>query len=207
MSRVLLLCALSGCAIDTLSFKTKAERRNLDCQRLSDVEAAARYPGQVPPPPAKELAGGVGDVLACSTRYLQTGERPNRDEAILSTLSTQVTELADNAAAMAPQTTRWHVDAFYPSLPVAQKIAVAARTTLAQRGFIVSDRVPTLAAGDVSFLVTLPQSEVYRIACARSFVTEVLGPDDAMLGLMIVDPKETQLHGGVCLRGEWRWLP
>lgn len=201
-----LLLVTTGC-IDTLAFATKAERRNYDCTRLREDDAARRYPGQVPAPPAREIAGGSGDVLLCSTRYLETNERPPRDEAILWSLSTQVSELTDSARALAPPTTTWHVDAFYPSPRVAQKIAVAARTTLAERGALVSDRVPTLAAGDVSVLVALPQSELYRTACARSFATEVLGADEAFLGLMIVDPRETALHGGVCLRGEWRWLP
>ena len=90
--------------------------------------------------------------------------------------------------------------------PVSQT-AVAARTLLAERGLPVSDRVPTLAAGDVAVLATLPQSDVYRIACARSYSTSVMAEGDVFLGLMIVDSKETILHGGICQRGEWRWLP
>lgn len=204
----LLLVALCGCAtIDPLVFKTKAERRNLDCYRLPEADAAARFPGQVPPPPGKEIAGATNDVLVCSKRYLETGERQARDEAILTSLSQQVTELTESAGALAPPGARWHVDAFYPSLPVAQKIAVAARTTLAERGLEVSDRVPLLAAGDVSVLAALHPTEAYPLGCARAFATEVLSGDDVFLGLMIVDPKETILHGGLCVRGEWRWLP
>lgn len=203
----LAFASLTACSIDPLVFKSKVDRRNLDCTRLSEVEAQARFPGHVPPMPSKEIAGPTADVLLCSARYLETGERSARDEAILSSLTTQVTGLAESAAALAPAGARWHVDAFYPSLAVAQKIAVAARTTLAERGHAVSDRVPTLAAGDVAVLATLPQSEVYRTACARSWATEVLRDDEVFLGLMIVDPKETMLHGGLCVRGEWRWLP
>jgi hypothetical protein len=204
---LVLLLLMPGCAIDPLYFKSRAERRNLDCYRLSQVDAAARFPGQVPPPPGKQIAGDNTDVLTCSTRYVQTDERPPRDEAILSTLTAQVTGLTETASALVDPGTLWHVDAFYPSLPVAQKIAVAARTLLAERGLPVSDRVPTLAAGDVAVLATLPQSDVYRIACARSYSTSVMGDGDVFLGLMIVDAKETILHGGICQRGEWRWLP
>lgn len=204
---LLLTATLCGCVIDPLVFKTKAERRNLDCYRLPEVEAAARFPGQVPPPPAKEIAGPTTDVLVCSKRYLDTGERKARDEAILSSLSQQVNELTESAGALAPAGARWHVDAFYPSVPVAQKIAVAARTTLAERGLTVSDRVPLLAAGDVSVLAAMLPTEAYQTGCARAFATEVLTGDDVFLGLMIVDPKETMLHGGLCMRGVWRWLP
>lgn len=205
---LVLVLGCSSCALlDPTLLRTREERRNLDCFRLSEAEAAARFPGQVPRTPGREIAGGNADVLACSPRYLGVGERPNRDEAILSTLSSQVSNLAETASALAPPNALWHVEAFYPSLAVAQKIAVAARTSLAERGLPVSDRVPTLAAGDVAVLATLPQSEVYRTACARSFSSEVMGPDDVFLGLMIVDPYETVLHAGLCQRGEWRWLP
>ncbi|MBE2250720.1 MAG: hypothetical protein IAE78_14380 [Myxococcus sp.] len=206
-SLLLLSLSAAGCALDPVLFKTREERRNLDCYRLAQADAAARFPGQVPPQPARQIAGENTDVLTCSTRYLRVDERPARDEAILSTLSAQVAGLAETAAALVAPGARWHVDAFYPSLPVAQKIAVAARTSLAERGLEVSDRVPTLTAGDVAVLATLPQSEVYRVACARSFSTSVMGPDDVFLGLMIVDPRETALHAGLCQRGAWRWLP
>ena len=43
-------------------------------------------------------------------------------------------------------------------------------------------------------------------ACARYRAHQSLGDSDAFLGLMIVDPRETTLHAGLCLRGEWRWL-
>ncbi len=192
---------------DPILFQSKTERRNMDCLRLSQEEGAERYPGQIPPKGGRALAGFQPDVMACSTRYLQPADRNARDEAILSTLSLQVTELVESAGALAPRSARWHVDAFYPSLAVAQKIAVTARTTLAERGFSVSDRVPTLAAGDVAVLASLPPSEAYRTACARSFETKVLGPDELFLGLMIVDARETRLHAGLCEGGVWRWLP
>lgn len=201
-----LACSCAG-VFDPILFQTRAERRNMDCVRLSQDEAAERFPGQIPSKDARALAGFQPDVMACATRYLQPDDRSARDEAILSTLSLQVSELVETATASAPAGARWHVDAFYPSLPVAQKIAVAARTTLAERGFSVSDRVPTLAAGDVSVLASLPPSEVYRTACARSFQTSVLGADELFLGLMIVDARETRLHGGLCQAGVWRWLP
>lgn len=197
-----------GCVtIDPLVLEGRARRRNLDCVRLSQEEAFARYPGQVSAPPAREIADANVDVLTCSQRYLRPGDRPARDEAILSTLTTQVTGLAESASALVPGDVVWHVDAFYPSARVGQKISVAAKTVLAERGLAVSDRVPTLAAGDVAVLATLPPSDVYRLACSRAWALSVLRADEVLLGLMVVDPKETQLHAGVCHRGEWRWVP
>jgi hypothetical protein len=205
--------ALSGCVLDPrfladpVLFSNRAERRSIDCTRLSQLEAFERYPGQVPAPAARTVASEETGVLTCASRYFGVDERPARDEAILSTLGEQVSGLAQSATALYGREVVWHVDAFYPSLPVAQKIAIAARTTLAEKGLTVSNRVPTLAAGDVAVLATLPPAEVYPAACRRSFETKVLERGDVFFGLMIVDAKETALHGGVCSDGAWRWLP
>ncbi|MDX2010323.1 MAG: hypothetical protein SFW67_09040 [Myxococcaceae bacterium] len=210
---LVVLLALSGCVLDPrflgdpVIFSNRAERRSIDCTRLSQLEAFERYPGQVPAPQARTVASEDPGVLTCASRYFAIDERPARDEAILSTLSEQVGALADQAGALYGREAVWHVDAFYPSLPVAQKIAIAARTTLAERGLTVSNRVPTLAAGDVAVLATLPPAEVYPAACRRSFETRVLEGRDVFFGVMIVDAKETILHGGVCSEGTWRWLP
>jgi hypothetical protein len=208
-----ILVASSGCVLDPrlladpVLFSSRAERRNVDCTRLSQLEASERYPGQVPAPGARGLPTDEGAVLTCSARYFGVDERPARDEAILSTLSEQVGGLTESASALYGREVVWHVDAFYPSLPVAQKIAIAARTSLAERGLQVSNRVPLLAAGDVAVLASLPPAEVYPTACRRSFETKVLEGRDVFFGLMIVDAKETILHGGVCSEGAWRWLP
>ncbi len=187
-------------------FQSKAAARNLDCRRLTQVEAHELYPGQVPEVPARNLAGGSTDALVCATRIMLEGERPPRDEAILSSLRQTVGAITQLAGAVAPDDVTWHVDAFYPDLAVASKIAVAARTDLAERGRRVSDRVPVLAAGDIALLGTMSPRDAYPLACARYRDHQALGDQDAFLALMIVDPRETALHAGLCLRGEWRWL-
>lgn len=204
------LTAVAACSCvlaDPMLNKTRDELRNVQCERLTVEEAAARHPGDVPPQPAREIAGANVDVLTCSVRFLDLTERPARDEAILSTLSTMVSAITERATVTVTPGRTWYVDAFYPSPAVAQKISVAAKTLLAERGLPVSDRVPLLSAGDVAVLAKMPPGEQYRLACARAFATEALGPDDVFFGLILVDPRETQLHGGTCERGEWRWLP
>jgi hypothetical protein len=187
-------------------FQSKTAARNLDCTRLTQAQAHQLHPGQVPDVPARDLAGGSTDALVCATRIMNHGERPPRDEAILSTLRQTVGAITQLAGAVTTEPVTWHVDAFYPQPAVAAKIAVAARTDLAERGLRVSDRVPLLAAGDVALLSTLAPREAYPLACARYHAHQSLGEGDAFLGLMIVDPRETTLHAGLCLRGEWRWL-
>jgi hypothetical protein len=187
-------------------FQSKADARNLDCARLTQARAHQLHPGRVPDLPERDLPGGSADALVCAARIMGAGERPARDEAILSSLRQTVGEITQLAAALTVGQVTWHVDAFYPDPKVGAKIAVAARTDLAERGLRVSDRVPVLAAGDIALLGRLSPREAYPLACARYLAYQALGEQDAFLGLMIIDPRETKLHAGLCVRGAWKWL-
>lgn len=189
-------------------WQTKQEARNLECTRISQAAAHELHPGRVPEPGPRTASGSLVeiDALTCTRRFLRQGERPARDEVILSSLHQSASEIAEVASALAPPDTTWHVDAFYPEPRVASKIAVATRTSLAEKGHKVSDRVPLLAAGDLAVMRELPSDRVYALACRRFFDQKILGANDAFLGVMIVDARETQLHAGVCLGGAWRWL-
>ena len=185
--------------------QSKAESRKLECQALSQGRAHELYPSQIPERPPRG-ANEPAQVLACGKRYLDYGERPARDEAILSSLSKSVGELVQAANALVPGEVTFRVDAFYPEPAVAAKIAVAAKMALVERGRKVSDRAPLLAAGDVSVLWSLPPRTAFKVACARYAAEKALKDDEVFLGLMIVDAREMQLHAGVCVGGEWRWL-
>jgi hypothetical protein len=186
-------------------FHSKEESRTLECVRMSQAEVYEREPARVPEPPPRG-ARTPSDVLVCKRRYLAPDERPARDEAILSNLRGEVSAIVQAAAAAGDPSTIWHVDAYYPGAIVAQKIAVATRTELAERGHKVSDRVPVLAAGDLSVLGRMDPWEQYPLACARTFAEGALVTPEAFLGVMIIDAREGQLHAGVCKEGQWRWL-
>lgn len=186
-------------------FQSKEEARNLECTRLSQAEAHDRFPGQVPEPPARGTTA-VSDALACTSRFMRIGERPARDEVILSSLRQSVGAITQTAGALEAGELTWYVDAFYPEPAVAAKISVATRTDLVERGRKVSDRVPVLAAGDIAVLWKMPPQQAYPLACKRYFAQGVLTERDVFLGVMIVDARETQLHAGLCARGEWKWL-
>lgn len=174
---------------------------------MSQAEAARSHPGEVPEPPVRGVNLSVTDALVCERQMLDEGERPNRDEAILSRLSTSVEELVSAADALeARPDAVWYVDAFYPDSKVASKISVATRTRLAERGHHVSDRVPLLAAGDVAVLSRMHFDQALPTACTRYFAEGTLKDPAIFLGLMIVDPRETALHAGLCVRGNWKWL-
>jgi hypothetical protein len=186
-------------------FQSKEEARNLECTRISQAEAHERFPGEVPEPPARDVPS-VREALTCTRRFMRIGERPARDEVILSSLGQSVGEITQTASSLEEGELIWHVDAFYPEPAVAGKISVAAKTDLVERGRKVSDRVPVLAAGDIAILWKLPPRQAYPLACERYFAEGVLTERDVFLGLMIVDPRETRLHAGLCARGEWKWL-
>ena len=183
----------------------KAEARNLDCSRMSQQRAHELHPGEIPALPAR-LANQDTDALLCTRRIMRNGERPERDEVILSSLRQSVGEIVEVASALGPGELTWHVDAFYPQPEVAAKISVAARTELAEQGRRVSDKVPVLAAGDIAVLGRMAPQQAYPLACKRYFDQHALGENDAFLGIMLIDARETQLHAGLCLNGEWRWL-
>ena len=183
----------------------KSEARNLECSRVSQLRAHELHPDEVPAPPAR-LANQESDALLCTRRYLREGDRPERDEAILSSLRQSVGEFVETASALGQGELNWHVDAFYPQPEVAAKISVAARMELAEQGRRVSDKVPVLAAGDIAVLGRMAPQQAYPLACKRYFDQHALGENDAFLGIMLIDARETQLHAGLCLNGEWRWL-
>jgi hypothetical protein len=199
---------LAGCINDPAPglFQSKANARALECVQVDQAEAHALHPNQVsePSPRASNLQNN--DALLCSPRMMRQDERPARDELILSSLRSEVGEIDAIAASLSSPDLTWHVDAYYPQPEVASKIAIAAKTDLAERGQRVSDRPPLLAAGDVSVLHDLSPRKAYPLACARYFAEGGLTDKDGLLALMIVDPREGQLHAGVCLRGTWRWL-
>lgn len=187
--------------------RSKQESRNLECQRISQAEAHARHPVAVPEPAARATSA-VTDALDCQRLYMREGERPARDELVLSSLRKDVSELIATAAAKIPngQSVVWHVDAFYPEQAVAAKVAVAARTQMAELGFAVSDRVPLLAAGDIAVLGRMPPQQAYPVACSRYVAQGLLDDNHVFLGFMLVDAREGQLHAGLCMRGKWTWL-
>lgn len=187
-------------------WQSKEEVRNLECARMPQTAAHERYPGVVPEPSPRTGTMVQIDALICSRRVIGLGTRAARDEVILSSLSRTVGELTQSAQAWAGSDGTWQVEAFYPDPRVASKIAGAARTDLAGRGLRVSERVPLLAAGDLAVMRGLPAKELYPWACRRWFDLASLGPADTLLGVALLDERETQLHAGVCSQGNWRWL-
>jgi len=147
-------------------------------------------------------------AVICTERLMRPGLRPVRDEAILSSLDTRSAEIAITAKSLRPdlQARTWLVEVYYPSAQVASKVSFATKNALMRQGLIVSDRAPTLAAGDVDVLTRMPPDEAYPMACHRYSATGSLREGDALLAVVSLDPRETILHAGLCTRGQWTWL-
>ncbi len=185
--------------------RTNTEARGVDCEALSAEAARALHPGQVEE--AQPRGAFIeSQAMTCRHRFFKNGERSPRDEAILSRLSAITAQLASTVAATAPPKLTWQVESYYPDSAVASKIAFAAKVALVSRGQTVSDRVPVLAAGDLLVLGQQPPSKAYPLACARAFAEGALRDDEALMGVALIDSRETTLHAGICHRGSWRWV-
>lgn len=186
--------------------RSKAWSRTMECERMS-VEAAARLrPGLVTP---ERPRGDYMErsVVLCTQRVLRAGLRSDRDEAVLSDLDVRADELAAAAATRPDLADRtWLVETFYPSAQVSSKLSFAAKNALMGQGLAVSDRVPTLAVGDVAVLTRMSPAEAYPAACQRWAANGGLGAGDALLAVVSRDPRETALHAGVCADGVWTWV-
>lgn len=187
--------------------RSKTRSRDLDCSFLSAEAGNSQRPGQVPVSPPR------GDyiersAMLCTERLMPAGRRAPRDEAVLSDLEGITAELASAAAGRRPDLAgrTWLVESFYPSVPVAAKLSFATRSALMRQGLSVSERTPRLGAGDVDVLTRLDPRDAYPAACLRYAATGALGAGEALLAVVSRDPRETILHGGLCVDGQWTWL-
>ena len=98
------------------------------------------------------------------------------------------------------------VEVFYPSPQVSDKLAFATKNALGAEGLQVSDRTPVLSGDDVNVILRLPPSEAYPVACRRYQQTGGVGEQDVLLALVTRDLRETNLHTGLCVDGQWTWL-
>lgn len=186
----------------------EAEARQLECERLSIEAARAVAPGQVPGPAARGSDFFRRSAVICRGRLIPVGARRAQDDAILTTLREAADEMASAVAALErPLRDRtWMVEVFYPDSGVSQKIAFAAKNALLDRGLRVTDRAPTLAAGDLEVIGLVPPAKAYPLACTRYAMTGSVPRDRALMALVLRHPRATILNVGVCADGRWRWI-
>ncbi len=185
----------------------RQDTRNMDCERISGELGAQRYPGVIPE------ARPRGDflereVVACKERLMRPGLRDTPDAAILDSLQLQATELAAAARTTRPDLAErsWLVEAHHTNPQVAAKVTFAAKNALGRQGLLASDRAPVLGVGDIDVITRMAPERAYDAACQRYAANGSVGPGDALLAVILIDPRETILHAGVCADGGWQWL-
>ena len=186
---------------------TKTEARNLECEQITITEGARTHPGQISPErPRGDYVNR--SVLHCRERLMDPGVRDVRDEAILGRLDETASEMAVVALATGanPAQETWQVEVFYPSVQVSTKLSFATKNALVARGARVSDRTPTLAAGDIEVITRMQPADAYRTACRRYFELGSLREGDTLLAVVSLDERETIVHAGLCSAGQWTWL-
>ncbi len=186
---------------------SRESSRRYDCQRESVTTASRRYPGRVrSDAPRGEYV--ERSAVLCLERLMAPGSRPALDEAILSSLDDRAAQVADLADALHPELSarRWLVETHYPDAEVSAKISFATKNALVRQGLSVTDRAPRLAVGDVDIITRLAPADAWPAACERYIANGSVGPEDALLAMVIRDPRETILHAGLCTEGGWAWL-
>jgi hypothetical protein len=139
---------------------------------------------------------------------MDPGVRAARDEAILGRLDDTASDMAVAALGTGadPAEETWHVEVFYPNAQVSTKVSFATKNALVARGARVSDRTPTLAAGDIEVITRMEPAQAYPTACRRYFELGSLPEGDSLLAVVSLDDRETILHAGLCSAGQWTWL-
>lgn len=188
-------------------FTSIAESRRLVCEPTTLQAMRTSHPGLI------EDARPRGDyadraAMECAELVLAEGERSPADRAMLGSLEATTTNIARQLAAndVSSSERTWLVESHYPNAAVASKITFAAKAALVENGLTVTDRAPPLAVGDIDVISRTPPIDAHVLACRRYFATGKLGEADAVLGLLVLDRRETSLHAGTCVNGRWTWL-
>jgi hypothetical protein len=186
---------------------TRSQMRRFDCERMGMREGASQYPGRVVDS-ASRAVDPDRVVVVCTERWMRLGLRAPGDEATLATLEPSSAEIAALAASSWPELEgrTWLVEAFHPTAVVASKVSFAMKNALVRQGLTVSDRTPALSAGDVQALAQMAPLDAYPEACRIYAATGGVGEGDVLLAVAKLDPRETTMHAGLCVRGGFTWL-
>lgn len=188
-------------------FRSKRQSQQLECERMTAEVAAEKHPGELlPSPPRGDYVDRT--AVVCAERLMRQGLRGEQDEAILMSLDGQARGAAQQVADLRPDLAErtWLVEVHYPSAQVSAKVSFATQNALQGAGLRISDRVPSLAAGDIEVITRLDSSQAYTAACMRYAANGSLQPDDVLLAVVLRDSRETALHAGICVDGVWSWL-
>lgn len=188
-------------------FRSKDRTRAVVCTPVDQREGADTHPDLLAKPhPRGEYF--TRSLEVCAEKVFREGTRDARDEAVLARLDMEAAAIAQAVLGGRPDLRgrSMLVEAHYPSGTMAHKIRFATQDALLAAGFAVTDRRPLLTAQDVVVLSQLPPEEAYAGACERYEAMGSVGVDDAVVAVLVRDPRQTALQAGVCADGRWMWL-
>ena len=188
-------------------FRSKARTRSVICTPLDEQKRAEEHPDRLAQPHPR------GDyfsrsVETCAEKVFREGVRDARDEAVLADLGREAAAITQAVLGSRPDLREraFLVEVHYPSGAMAHKIRFATQDALMGAGLTVSDRRPALTAQDVVVLSQMPPERAYAGACARYAASDGMGPQDALVAVLVRDARQTGLQAGVCADGRWMWL-
>ena len=117
-----------------------------------------------------------------------------------------MSDLATKVQAEYPQVNQWMVEVHYEDPVVGHKIDFATKVALSELGLGVSDKVPNLRPTDLGVIGRLSPSKAHALACRRLSDDGQIADSEALLNILVVDPRQTDLIAGVCTDGNWSWV-
>ena len=188
-------------------FRSKAQTRSVICTPLEPRQAAEAHPDLLSQPHPR------GDYFSrslenCAERVLRKGFRDTRDEVVLAHLDDESAAIVQAVVGTRPdlRSRTFLVEAHYPGGAMSHKIRFATQNALMETGLGVSDRRPLLTTEDVVVLSQLSPDLAYAGACERYHRSGGMRQTDALVAVLVRDPRQTDLQAGVCADGRWMWI-
>ncbi|MEC8051504.1 MAG: hypothetical protein VX210_12005 [Myxococcota bacterium] len=146
------------------------------------------------------------EAFLCREQIIEPGLRAPQTERLVNELSRLVSDLATRIQSEYPQINQWMVEVHYEDPVVGHKIDFATKVALSELGLGVSDRVPNLRPTDLGVIGRLSHSKAHDLACRRLTDDGQIGDSEALLNILVLDPRQTDLIAGVCTDGNWSWV-
>jgi hypothetical protein len=140
-------------------------------------------------------------AFRCQTHFFENNERSAVAEALLTDLDETVAKFVNLAKQEAKSPKKWSAFAHGEESILSHKIKFAIEVQLAAQGEQVDTQLPSLSATNIETLSRLDSKNVLEQSC--DFLPSA---ETAWVGLAQLNSKETQLQGGLCFKGVWKWL-
>ena len=147
------------------------------------------------------------EAFLCQEQIVEPGLRSPQTEQLITHLSSLTTTLAAKIQAAHPNVQRWMVEVHSDEPVVGHKVDFATKVALSELGLQVSDHVPNLRPTDLGVIGRLSHSQAHDVSCRRLIDDFQIDRGDALIRILVVDPRQTNLIYGVCTQAGWSCVP